>query len=178
MWSYWRHLFGAAFQSALSHMGTTYIAVGLALAVYIVILLRRMVLGGLSAVKDHFTGDARLSFYLILGAWTLLVIWCLVSLIYTEHRDLTESNRHLSDAINGEHGYKAQISDLNGKLSSATNSVNELQHSVADLQSRLSINETLLAGLGRARGASHQPPPEIRDPDSFYQLGQAVATVT
>jgi hypothetical protein len=92
MWLSLLHILHTAFNLSFSYMGTSALAVGAGLAVFVIreyFLWRE---GGMNSVKTRWKGGAGLGVLATLVIWIILFAFCLAKAVYDDHQALVKTN--------------------------------------------------------------------------------------
>ncbi len=121
------HLLHQALNLTVSYMGTTALAVGVGVLIFIIKLTRTYREKRWEGVREHFAGDLGLGVAMTVVVWLCLLAWCVAKATYDDHQSLLSRVRLLHnerDVSGRQVASKEQvISDLrteNEKLRSQT----------------------------------------------------------
>jgi hypothetical protein len=102
------HLLFHAFDTTISEMGTSAIALGVGLLYYAVKIIRAYRRAGWVEVRKEWIGDAGWGVALTLGAWMLLFAYSVIATIYQDHKHFVNEAHALGTKLESERTQSAQ----------------------------------------------------------------------
>jgi TRAP-type uncharacterized transport system fused permease subunit len=94
--AFYAHMLSQAFQALSDALGTTFLAIVLAVCIFLVTLLYKFVRGGIEAMKQHWKENLKDEAIITLAFWGALYFLFFIRAIYEDHRVLSNSNSTVS----------------------------------------------------------------------------------
>jgi hypothetical protein len=96
---FYAYMFPRAFHALSDALSTTFLAIALAVCIFLVALLYMLVRGGIEAMKRHWKENLRIGAFITLALWGAVYILFFIRAIYENHRVLYDSNISLQDDL-------------------------------------------------------------------------------
>lgn len=98
-----------SFQQSSVHMGTTILAVGIGLLIFLLRAAWTWRRHGRAAMIKEWKGSAGIGLVVTFGVWVLVFLWSVVTEVYQDHQSLKHGNKTLEAVVTVNQGIMDQL---------------------------------------------------------------------